>query len=148
MAEFLTKDQVKEFKECFDLFDSNSEGSIGMRELGTILRCFGTNPTEGELKDIIAEVDLDGNGTIDFEEFLHMMCRKLKDTDIEAELIEAFVVVDGNGNGKISEKELYNFIKPEIEITEEEVREIVREADLDADGYIDLEEFKRVMMAR
>lgn len=54
-----------------------------MRELGTIIRSFGTNPTEADLKDIINEVDLDGNGDVDFEEFLHLMCRTMKDTDVE-----------------------------------------------------------------
>ena len=81
-----------------------------MKELGTIIRSFGTNPTEGDLKDIINEVDLDGNGELDFEEFLHLMCWKMKDTNVEEELIEAFKVVDSNQNGKISESELYTFI--------------------------------------
>jgi len=103
MSEFLTKDQITEFKEIFDLFDPTGEAKITMWELGTIIRCFGSNPTEGDLKDIINEVDLDGNGEIDFEEFLHLMCRKLKDTDVEEEMAEAFKVVDANGNGKISE---------------------------------------------
>jgi calmodulin len=40
-----------------------------------------------------------GNGTIDFEEFLHMMARKMKDTDSEEELREAFRVFDKDGNG-------------------------------------------------
>jgi len=48
-------------------------------------------------------VDLDGNGELDFEEFLHLMCRKMKDTNVENELLEAFKVVDSNENGKISE---------------------------------------------
>lgn len=74
MSEFLTKDQVFEFKQIFDLFDPTGDGKITMKELGTIIRSFGTNPTEADLKDIINEVDLDGNGDIDFEEFLHLMC--------------------------------------------------------------------------
>ena len=40
-----------------------------------------------------------GNGTIDFEEFLHMMAQKMKDTDSEEELREAFRVFDKDGNG-------------------------------------------------
>lgn len=111
MSEFLTKDQVFEFKQIFDLFDPTGEGKITMKELGTIIRSFGTNPTEADLKDIINEVDLDGNGDIDFEEFLHLMCWKMKDTDVEYEMTQAFKIVDSNGNGKISEEELYNFIR-------------------------------------
>lgn len=82
-----------------------------MKELGTVIRCFGTNPTEADLKDLINEADMDGNGEIDFEEFLHLMCWKMKDTDVELEMAEAFKVVDSNGNGKISEEELYSFIR-------------------------------------
>ena len=41
------------------------------------MRSLGQNPTEAELQDMINEVDADGNGTIDFPEFLSMMARKM-----------------------------------------------------------------------
>ena len=47
------------------------------------MRSLGQNPTEAELQDMINEVDADGNGTIDFPEFLTMMARKMKETDSE-----------------------------------------------------------------
>eukprot|EP00983_Pelagomonas_calceolata_P040206 1137503-Pelagomonas_calceolata.AAC.4 len=47
-------------------------------ELGTVMRSLGQNPTEAELQDMINEVDADGNGTIDFPEFLMLMARKMK----------------------------------------------------------------------
>ena len=49
------------------------------------MRSSGKNPTEAELQDMINEVDADGNGTIDFPEFLSLMARKIKDTDTEEE---------------------------------------------------------------
>ena len=55
---------------------------------------------------MINEVDSDGNGTIDFPEFLTMMARKMKDTDTEEEIREAFRVFDKDGNGFISAAEL------------------------------------------
>uniref|UniRef100_A0A3Q2XT84 EF-hand domain-containing protein n=1 Tax=Hippocampus comes TaxID=109280 RepID=A0A3Q2XT84_HIPCM len=58
------------------------------------MRSLGQNPTEAELQDMINEVDADGNGTIDFPEFLTMMARKMKDTDSEEEIKEAFRVFD------------------------------------------------------
>ena len=56
------------------------------------MRSLGQNPTEAELQDMINEVDADGNGTIDFPEFLTLMARKMKDTDSEEEILEAFKV--------------------------------------------------------
>ena len=70
------------------------------------MRSLGQNPTEAELQDMINEVDTDGNGTIDFPEFLTLMARKMRDTDSEDEIKEAFKVFDKDGNGFISAAEL------------------------------------------
>ncbi|GFR80901.1 calmodulin [Elysia marginata] len=69
---------ISEFKEAFSLFDKDGDGTITTKELGTVMRSLGQNPTEAELQDMINEVDADGNGTIDFPEFLTMMARKIK----------------------------------------------------------------------
>lgn len=53
-------------------------GTITTKELGTVMRSLGQNPTEAELQDMINEVDADGNGTIDFPEFLNLMAKKMK----------------------------------------------------------------------
>jgi calmodulin len=53
-------------------------GTITTKELGTVMRSLGQNPTEAELQDMINEVDADGNGTIDFAEFLNLMQRKMQ----------------------------------------------------------------------
>jgi len=90
-----------------------------------------------------------GYGTIDFPEFLSLMARKMKDTDTEEELIEAFKVFDRDGNGFISAAELRHVMTNLGEkLTDEEVDEMIREADVDGDGQINYEEFVKMMMAK
>ncbi|KAJ3684577.1 hypothetical protein LUZ61_013741 [Rhynchospora tenuis] len=147
MADQLTDDQIAEFKEAFSLFDKDGDGCITTKELGTVMRSLGQNPTEAELQDMINEVDADGNGTIDFPEFLNLMARKMKDTDSEEELKEAFRVFDKDQNGFISAAELRHVMTNLGEkLTDEEVDEMIREADVDGDGQINYEEFVKVMM--
>ncbi|CAI0374616.1 unnamed protein product [Linum tenue] len=168
MADQLTDDQISEFKEAFSLFDKDGDGPlwcyysifqlmmflhfpgcITTKELGTVMRSLGQNPTEAELQDMINEVDADGNGTIDFPEFLNLMARKMKDTDSEEELKEAFRVFDKDQNGFISAAELRHVMTNLGEkLTDEEVDEMIREADVDGDGQINYEEFVKVMMAK
>jgi len=106
MATGLTDEQIAEFKEAFSLFDKDGDGTITTKELGVVMRSLGQNPTEAELVDMINEVDTDGNGNIDFPEFLTMMSKKMKDSDSEDEIREAFKVFDKDGNGFISAAEL------------------------------------------
>lgn len=51
---------LTEFKEAFSLFDKDGDGTITTKELGTVMRSLGQNPTEAELQDMINEVDADG----------------------------------------------------------------------------------------
>ncbi|XP_050534004.1 calmodulin-alpha isoform X3 [Daktulosphaira vitifoliae] len=142
-ADQLTEEQIAEFKEAFSLFDKDGDGTITTKELGTVMRSLGQNPTEAELQDMINEVDADGNGTIDFPEFLTMMARKMKDTDSEEEIREAFRVFDKDGNGFISAAELRHVMTNLGEkLTDEEVDEMIREADIDGDGQVNYEDFQ------
>ncbi|GLH08873.1 Calmodulin [Gryllus bimaculatus] len=149
LADQLTEEQIAEFKEAFSLFDKDGDGTITTKELGTVMRSLGQNPTEAELQDMINEVDADGNGTIDFPEFLTMMARKMKDTDSEEEIREAFRVFDKDGNGFISAAELRHVMTNLGEkLTDEEVDEMIREADIDGDGQVNYEEFVTMMTSK
>lgn len=119
---------------------THPSGQITTKELGTVMRSLGQNPSESELQDMINEVDADNNGTIDFPEFLTMMARKMKDTDSEEEIREAFKVFDRDNNGFISAAELRHVMTSIGEkLTDDEVDEMIREADQDGDGRIDCE---------
>jgi len=76
MATDLNLLQNAEFKEAFDEFDKDGSGAISSIELPGVMRAMGQNPTEDELLNLVMEVDLDGNGTIEFPEFLEMMKAK------------------------------------------------------------------------
>ena len=91
---------------------------------------------------MINEIDADGNGTIDFPEFLTMMARKMKETDRsrEEEIREAFRVFDKDGNGFISAAELRHVMTNLGEmLTDEEMDERIRDADIDGDGQVNYE---------
>ncbi|CAG8760325.1 13486_t:CDS:2 [Cetraspora pellucida] len=145
----LTEEQIADFKEAFGLFDKDGDGSITLKELGDVMKSLGHNPTETELRDMINEVDLDNNGTIDFNEFLNMMARKVKDSDIEEEIKEAFKVFDKDGNGLISAAELKVVMSSIGEkLSDEEIDEMIHEADVDGDGQINYEEFVKMMKTK
>ncbi|KAJ8558039.1 hypothetical protein K7X08_004805 [Anisodus acutangulus] len=149
MGDVLNNDQIVELQEAFSLFDRDGDGCITVEELATVIRSLDQNPTEEELQDMITEVDSDGNGTIEFTEFLNLMAKKMKDTDAEEELKEAFKVFDKDQNGYISATELRHvMINLGEKLTDEEVEQMIREADLDGDGQVNFDEFVKMMMNR
>nr|XP_022331536.1 neo-calmodulin-like [Crassostrea virginica] len=150
MEDAFTEEQIAEFKEAFRIFDKDGDGTISTKELGTVLRSLGQNPTEAELQDMITEVDANGNGTIEYPEFLTMMSKKMKDSDTnEAEMREAFRLFDKDENGFISADELRHIMTNLGErLTEEECFEMIKEADVDGDGQINYEEFIKMMSSK
>ena len=53
-------------------------GCITLEELAIAIKSLDQNPSEEELQSMMNEVDVDGNGTIEFGEFLNLMARKMK----------------------------------------------------------------------
>jgi calmodulin len=149
MDDQLTEEQISFFKEAFNLFDKDGEGFINTNELASVLRSLGQNNTEAELQEMISEIDIDGNGSIDFPEFLTMMARKMKENNnIKDEIHEIFKVFDKEGNGFISVAELSHvMISLGEELTEEEVKEMIKEADIDGDGQVSYEDFKKFYLS-
>uniref|UniRef100_M0RCJ6 EF-hand domain-containing protein n=1 Tax=Rattus norvegicus TaxID=10116 RepID=M0RCJ6_RAT len=147
MADQLTEEQIAEFKEAFPLFDRDGDQTVTTKELGMVMGSLGQNPTEAELQDMISEVDADGNGTINFPEFLTMMARKMKGTDVEEEIREAFRVFDKDGYTSAAE---FRHVMTTLgeKLTDEEVDGMIREADMDGDGQVIYEEFVQMVTAK
>nr|XP_023016537.1 troponin C-like [Leptinotarsa decemlineata] len=100
MSEELSKDQIALLKNAFDTFDVEKKGSIGTVMIGTILSMLGIQTTDSMLKEIIDEVDEDGSGELEFEEFITLASRFMVEEDAEAmqqELKEAFRLYDKEG---------------------------------------------------
>ena len=90
----LATDEIKCLKVCFDLFDTKKVEFLSADDLGEIMRAMGFRPTEEELKDLLAEIDEDGSGEIEFGEFCQLCATFLvEDPDMETmkrELKDAF----------------------------------------------------------
>ena len=134
----LTEQQIKEYKEAFSIFDKDGDGTITITELSTVLQSLGQNPTEEELEDIIREVDIDGNGEVDFNEFVLLMSKRLKASEHEDNLQDAFNIFDINGNGEIVGTNLFEVLtKLGENITLDEINEMISQIDVNHDGKID-----------
>eukprot|EP00976_Prorocentrum_cordatum_P051003 1029902-Prorocentrum_minimum.AAC.7 len=142
----LTEEQKQEIREAFDLFDTDGSGTIDAKELKVAMRALGFEPKKEEIKKMIADIDKDGSGTIDFEEFLQMMTAKMGERDSREEIMKAFRLFDDDETGKISFKNLKRVAKELGEnMSDEELQEMIDEADRDGDGEVNEEEFFRIM---
>ncbi|CAJ1349390.1 unnamed protein product [Effrenium voratum] len=138
----LTQAQVEEFQEAFGLFDKDGDGRISVDELGVVLKALGRKPTQEELKAMVGEADEDGSGEIEFPEFLKLMAAKLHDMDSVEEMQEAFSVFDRDKSGRVTPSELKHVMNSLGEkVTNEEVEEMIKEADIDGDGELSFQDF-------
>ncbi|KAJ3126480.1 hypothetical protein HK098_007462 [Nowakowskiella sp. JEL0407] len=145
-AHDLTQEQKHEIREAFDLFDTTGSGTIDVKELKVAMRALGFEPKKDEIRKMIADVDKDGTGMIDFNDFLELMTSKMGERDSREEILKAFKLFDDDETGKISFKNLKRVAKELGEnLTDEELQEMIDEADRDGDGEVSQEEFLRVM---
>ncbi|KAI4494181.1 hypothetical protein M0802_009215 [Mischocyttarus mexicanus] len=133
---------VKRVK-AFDAFDHEKKGCIGTDMVGTILTMLGYELSEKTLHEIIKEVDEDGSGELEFEEFCTLAARFLVEEDTEAmqqELREAFRLYDKEGNGYITTA-VFRDILHELDdkLTNEELDLMIEEIDADGSGTLDFD---------
>ena len=142
----LTKDEIKNLKEIFALFDEDGSGSITIEELDKMMRGLGREVPEAALRDMIASVDADGTGAIEFDEFLILMARDAAGRDPLAEAARSFALFDADGSGTISADELGAALRASgQDVSNEDAARLLQTVDADGSGEIDFAEFCQLM---
>ena len=127
-------------KETFDGFDNDGNGTIDREEVKAIMNKLGLDPRERDLDKMIANIDINKDGLIDFDEF-----KQLYQMQHESINKDYFDVFDRNDSGSISKAELRRGFKEfGIELFDKEVDEIMQEFDLNHDNHITFEEFEKI----
>lgn len=146
---------------AFKLYDRDGDGGITASEFGSILKSLNVATHPKEIESIVASVDSNKDGSIDFDEFVvamtkHMpgqprqrQCRRGSSARVsfheDDELLQCFQAFDKNNDGYISQKELEEVMSRLGEnLTPQEIVDMMTEADTNKDGQIDFKEFKKL----
>lgn len=141
----LTNEQKEELKEAFDLFDTEQTGEIDARELRVVMRALGFEPSKEEIRSILNDISPE-KGTISYQEYLEIMSVKIRERDPVEEMKKAFRLFLDDDSDKIGLRHLKKVAKDLGEnITDEELQEMIDEADRDGDGLISESDFIRIM---
>ncbi|ESQ46792.1 hypothetical protein EUTSA_v10027862mg [Eutrema salsugineum] len=152
-TEVSNKLKVEESKEEFRKYDVDNNGFITAAELPRcVLIKDGEESTDKQVRSIIRVVDIDGDGQINFDEFVELMALRMTDkklyTDqVKAEMMkEGFRECDVDQNGYITAPELrYVLTKDGEEFTDKQVRKIIRKADVNGGDQLNCDEFFKFM---
>mmetsp|Transcript_36073 Transcript_36073/g.84571 ORF Transcript_36073/g.84571 Transcript_36073/m.84571 type:complete len:214 (-) Transcript_36073:87-728(-) len=145
----LDEEQVEELREAFNLFDTEHSGTIDARELKAALRALGFEVKKEDVRRMLSDVGKDPTQPIDFNDFTEMMRGRMPDKNSRTEIDKVFALFDEDQTGKISFWNLKRIAQELGEsLSDEELHEMIEEADRDGDGLINPDEFYRVMRKR
>eukprot|EP01018_Ginkgo_biloba_P034716 Gb_22573 [translate_table: standard] len=140
------QDEIRELTEVFRYFDADGDGKISAVELKAVLGSLGEELCDKELRDMIQEVDSDGDGCIDLQDFIRLNTRILIDSDAESELREAFRLFDIDQRGCITAKGLHQMMSRLGEDSSlDDCHLMIKQVDFDGDGVVNFREFKHMM---
>ncbi len=145
----LTEEQLLEVKEAFNVFDSEQSGGLDARELKAALSALNVKISKDEIRQIYSEFGKDIREKITQDEFFEIVTPRLPDRHTKDYIRMIFNYFDLDKNEKISIRNLKK-IAQEIgeNLSDEELKEILEEADKDNDGFIGFEDFYRIMRKR
>ncbi|OXB71740.1 UNVERIFIED_CONTAM: hypothetical protein H355_007869 [Colinus virginianus] len=142
----LTEDEVEEIREAFNLFDTDGSGMIDPKELKAAMQSLGFETKNPTIYQMIADLNRDGGGPIDFEEFLDAITSKLGDKESREGIQKIFNLFDDDRTGTITLKNLKRVARELGEtMSEDELREMLERADSNGDGEISFEDFYAIM---
>ncbi|XP_010775840.1 dynein regulatory complex protein 8 [Notothenia coriiceps] len=129
-AEATVSDVQKKIRAAFEAFDYESNNTVDVREIGTIIYSLGCFPSQADLHDLIAEVEEDQTGYIHLDSFLPVMSKVLLEHKFppipEDLLLQAFEVLDKEKKGYLEPEELTKYMTQEGELfTQEEMDEML-----------------------
>lgn len=102
----MTEEEVLEIKEAFDLFDTDGGGSIDPGELKAAMTSLGFEAKNQTIYQMIADIDQDNKGNIDFDEFLKLMTARISDKDTKQDIEKVFKLFVPDKSGYITLKDL------------------------------------------
>ncbi|KAK7092131.1 calmodulin-beta-like isoform X2 [Littorina saxatilis] len=142
----VTDIERKDIREAFDILDNDKDGKLSIPELETLLRGQFVVANDRELKELLDNMDADKNGYVDYAEFeafvaKNNLCRANAE-EVSAEMRDAFQVFDTDRDGFIGVEE-FRAVMTNIgdKLTDEEVTNLMDQADTNKDGRIDYKEF-------
>ncbi|KAG0468908.1 hypothetical protein HPP92_018236 [Vanilla planifolia] len=145
IAERLSIEEVEIIREMFSLMDTNNDGKVTYEELKAGLQKVGSQLAEAEIKMMMEVADVDGNGTLDYGEFVAVTIH-LQRLENEAHLYKAFTFFDKNNSSYIEIEELREALADDNgELDDKVLNIIMGEVDTDKDGRISYEEFVAMM---
>jgi len=135
--------QIHEFKEAFNMIDTNKDGFITADDLKEIYGNLGKDVPDSFVEELLAEAS---GAQMNFTMFLTLFGEKLQGTDQENVILNAFKCFDEDGTGLIHEDKLREALMTMGErFSEEKCDDILRDAPIDENGYLKYEEFVKVL---
>ncbi|XP_074626217.1 uncharacterized protein LOC141884335 isoform X2 [Acropora palmata] len=122
--------------------------SIDARELRKAMKALGFKISKESIEEMIADLDADKSGSIEFDEFLEFVIARQGDgRDVHNEILQGFKIFDTDKTGKISLANLKQASRMcGVKLNEQELKEMIQEADKDGDNEVDQEEFVNIML--
>ena len=138
-------DEIKKLRNIFIKFDSNGDGHLTKEELmHGLMEMMEKEEAKKEVNRLMELIDTDGNGFIEYEEFLRASMDKKKLLS-KKNLKIVFDYLDKNKNGKISYDEIKAVLDGDNKMEDDIWKALVNQVDLDGDGEISFNEFEYMM---